>query len=218
MCGRYSFAAIDAQIEERFGVRVRTAIYKARYNCAPTQQLAVISGIHPEELSFWQWGLIPFWAKDRTIGSRLINAKSETVAEKPSFRSSFKSRRCLVPADSFFEWKKDVHKTPYRILMKDERPFAMAGIWDLWSPPGSDPVYSFSILTTTPNELMAGIHDRMPVILHEEDEKRWISALPPNDLLDLLKPYPSENMKAYPVSKLVNSPRNDTIEIFTPAA
>jgi len=119
MCGRYSFAILDDLIEQRFGIRVRTAIYKARYNCAPTQDLAVITGENPEELRFYRWGLIPYWAKDPDIGNRMINARSETITEKPSFKHAFKSRRCLVPADSFYEWKRDKEKMPYRILMKD---------------------------------------------------------------------------------------------------
>jgi putative SOS response-associated peptidase YedK len=216
MCGRYSFAVVDELIEERFGVRVRTAIYKARYNCAPGQELAVIPNNKPEELSFFRWGLIPFWAKDPAIGNKLINAKAETITGKPSFKNAFRSRRCLVPADSFFEWKKDPEKTPFRILMKDERPFAMAGIWDRWTTSDGEIIHSFSILTTSPNELMTGIHDRMPVILDPADEKRWLSPLPESELLSMLKPYPGEKMKAYKISRLVNSPKNDTAGILTP--
>jgi putative SOS response-associated peptidase YedK len=218
MCGRYSFAVIDELIEERFGVRVRTAIYKARYNCAPGQNLAVITSHAPQELSFFHWGLVPFWAKEKKIGYSMINAKSETISEKPSYRAAFQSRRCLVPADGFFEWMKDPERTPYRIMMKDGQPFSLAGIWDRWAPQGEEPLYSFSIVTTQANELMKGIHDRMPVILRKEDEKFWLSDMPGDQLRDLLRPYPPENMKAYRISKLVNSPRNDSAEIFSPAA
>ncbi|MCX6287118.1 MAG: SOS response-associated peptidase [Bacteroidetes bacterium] len=218
MCGRYSFAMVDELIEERFGVRVRTAIYKARYNCAPGQDLAVISNHKPEELSFYHWGLIPFWAKERSIGYRLINAKSETITEKPSYKNAFRSRRCLVPADSFFEWKKDGEKDPYRILMKNEKPFSMAGIWDHWTTPDGEIIHSFSILTTSSNELMKDIHDRMPVILDPSDEKRWLSPLSESELLILLKPYPAERMKAYKISKLVNSPKIDSEDILTPVS
>lgn len=218
MCGRYSFAVIDDLIEERFGVRVRTAIYKARYNCAPGQNLAVISNLHPDELSFYHWGLIPSWAKDKSIGYNLINAKSETITEKPSYKNAFRSRRCLVPADSFFEWKKDRDKDPYRILMKDEKPFAMAGIWDHWTNPDGEGIHSFSILTTSPNELVSGIHDRMPVILGQADEKRWLSPLSDSELLNLLKPYPPEKMKAYKISKLLNSSKNDSADILIPVS
>jgi len=176
----------------------------------------VISNHDPGELSFYHWGLIPFWATDKSIGYRLINARSETITEKPSYKSAFRSRRCLVPADSFFEWKKDKEKDPYRILMKDEKPFSMAGIWDQWTGPDGESVHSFSILTTTPNEIMSDIHDRMPAILCQADEKRWLSPLSDSELLSLLKPFPSEKMKAYKISKLVNSPKNDSAEIFTP--
>jgi putative SOS response-associated peptidase YedK len=217
MCGRYSFAVVDELIEQRFGIRVRTAIYKARYNCAPGQPLAVIPNNNPHELCMFHWGLIPFWAKEKSVGYKLINAKSETITEKPSYKNAFRSRRCLVPADSFFEWKKDAEKTPYRILMKNEEAFAMAGIWDQWTSPEGENIHSFSILTTSSNELMSGIHDRMPVILNKADEQHWLSPLSDDELLSFLKPYPSEKMKTYKISKLVNSPKNDTVEIFNPA-
>ncbi len=217
MCGRYSFALEDALIKERFGVRVRTAIYKARYNCAPSQELAVISGNAPGDISFFRWGLIPSWARDPSIGNRIINARAETITEKPSFRNAFKNRRCLVPADSFFEWKREKEKTPFRILMKNRNPFAMAGIWDKWTAPGGEVIHSFSIITTLPNELVSDIHDRMPVILHPADEERWLMAASEPELLNLLRPYPAEEMEAYAVSKLVNSPANDSKEIFIPS-
>jgi putative SOS response-associated peptidase YedK len=217
MCGRYSFAIEDELIKERFGVSVRSAIYKARYNCAPTQELAVISNEDPAALSFYRWGLIPFWAKDPAVGTRLINAKSETVSEKPSFRNSFRRRRCLVPADGFYEWKKGVQKIPFRIVLKNDNPFAMAGIWDRWVGAGGEVINSFSVLTTGPNELMAGIHDRMPVILFPETEKRWLDDTNESTLKQLLRPFPAELMKAYPVSKLVNSPGNDGPEVIAPS-
>ena len=218
MCGRYSFAVVDDLIEERFGVRVRTAIYKARYNCAPGQNLAVIANSNPQELAFFHWGLIPFWAREKSIGYKMINAKSETITEKPSYKNAFRSRRCLVPADSFFEWKKEPEKVPYRILMKDERPFSMAGIWDHWTSPEGELINSFSILTIAPNNLMKDIHDRMPVILERSDEEHWLSPLSDPELLSLLKPYPAEKMKAYKISSLVNSPKNDSAEIFNPVS
>ncbi len=217
MCGRYSFAVVDELIEERFGVRVRTAIYKARYNCAPGQDLAVISNEDPSELRLYHWGLIPFWAKEKSIGYKLINARSESITEK-SYKNAFRSRRCLVPADSFFEWKKHPAKEPYRILMKDEAPFSMAGIWDKWTSPEGEIIHSFSIMTTSPNELLSQVHDRMPVILDKSDEKRWLSPLPESELMDMLKPYPAEKMKAYKISQLVNSPKNDSAEILTPVS
>ncbi|MFH1296794.1 MAG: SOS response-associated peptidase [Bacteroidota bacterium] len=213
MCGRYSFAIEDELIKERFGVSVRSAIYKARYNCAPSQELAIISNHDPDEFRFFRWGLIPFWAKDPSIGNKLINAKAETITGKPSFKNAFRRRRCLVPADGFYEWKKNAAKTPYRIVLKDGAPFAMAGIWEKWVSGDGEIIHSFSILTTTPNDLIAPIHNRMPVILLPENEKRWLDDTSEELLQGLLKPYPAGLMKAYPVSNLVNSPKNDTKEV-----
>jgi putative SOS response-associated peptidase YedK len=216
MCGRYSFILEDELIKERFGVTVRSAIYKARYNCAPTQDLAVISDEAPETLSFYRWGLIPFWAKEISIGNKMINAKSETILEKPSFKSSFRNKRCLVPADGYYEWKKNGDKIPYRILMKDQSPFAFAGIWDKWVTPDGEIIHSFSILTTAASPKMAQIHERMPVILNRKGEQKWLERTGENELLDLLKSFPDDLLTAIPVSKSVNSPKNDFPEIIVP--
>jgi putative SOS response-associated peptidase YedK len=216
MCGRYSFILEDELIRERFGITVRSAIYKARYNCAPTQKLAVISNENPGELSLYRWGLIPFWAKDPAIGNKLINAKSETILEKPSFKNSFKSKRCLVLSDGFYEWKKDAGKIPYRITRRDGSAFSMAGIWDKWINQDSEEIHSFAILTTVPNSLMEKIHDRMPVILDRETEKKWIENISQEELVSLLKPCDASSLLAFPVSTLVNSPRNDSPEILKP--
>ncbi|MCX6246045.1 MAG: SOS response-associated peptidase [Bacteroidetes bacterium] len=218
MCGRYSFILEDEMIKERFGVTVRSAIYKARYNCAPGQKLAVISNENPEELSLYRWGLIPFWAKDPKIGYKLINARTESVLEKPSFKTSLRSKRCLVLADGFYEWRKSPEKTPFRIMQKDGSAFAMAGLWDKWISPEGEEVRSFSILTTGPNSLMEKIHDRMPVILDRETEKRWIENVRMEDLMEFLKPFPASSMVAYPVSSLVNSSKNDSPELIVPVA
>jgi len=217
MCGRFSFVAEDALILERFGIRVRTAIYKARYNCAPTQNLAVISNENPGEMQFFRWGLIPSWAGDKSIGNKLINARGETLTEKPSFRNAFKNRRCLVPATGFFEWRRDTMKTPFNIRLKSREPFCFAGLWDKWVSADGEIIKSFTIITTAPNTLMAEIHDRMPVILHRDDEQRWISPRPNPSLAGLLKPFPPEFMEVWPVSNKVNSPRNDVPEILEPA-
>jgi len=213
MCGRYSFALEDDLIWERFRVRVQTAIYKARYNCAPGQDLAIVSNEEPAVMNFFRWGLIPSWAKDPAVGNRLINAKGETTTEKPSFRHSFRNRRCLVLSDGFYEWKKEREKTPYRIQMADGSPFAMAGIWDRWTGPDGVIIQSFSIITTGPNETIAAIHDRMPVILQPEDERLWLGRTSEPELTDLLNPYPAGKMIAYPISNLVNSTKNDFSEI-----
>lgn len=216
MCGRYSFVLEDELIKERFGVTVRSAIYKARYNCAPSQKLAVISDEDPGTLSLYQWGLIPFWAKEKAIGNKLINAKSETILEKPSFRTPFRKRRCLVLADGYYEWMKDENKTPFRITLKDKSPFAFAGIWDRWTDPSGKPVDSFSIITTASPPGMDKIHERMPVILDPAQEKRWLEKTDEEELIRMLKAFPTEKLTACPVSKLVNSPRNDTAEILVP--
>ncbi len=216
MCGRYSFAIEDELIKERFGISVRSAIYKARYNCAPSQELAVISNAHPDELRCFRWGLIPFWAKSPSISYKMINAKAETIDERPAYRNAFKKRRCLVPADGFYEWKKNGSKIPYRIVLKNGDPFAMAGIWEKWVSRDGEIIHSFSIITTEPNELMAPVHDRMPVILLPETEKMWLDDTSEEVLKGLLKPYPPGLMKAFPVSTLVNSPKNDSPEISKP--
>jgi putative SOS response-associated peptidase YedK len=216
MCGRYSFAVEDQLIYERFGVSVRSAIYKARYNCAPSQDLAVISNEDPETLDFFRWGLIPFWAKESSIGNKLINARAETLLEKPSFRQPFRKQRCLVLSDGFYEWKKTGLKIPYRICLKDDSPFAMAGIWDRWKNQEGQVIRSFSIITTVANPLVGELHDRMPVILDREGEKQWLGTTLEHELAELLKPYPSEKMKSYPVSRKVNSPANDSPEVWVP--
>ena len=209
MCGRYSFAVEDALILERFGVRVRTAIYITRYNCAPSQNLAVIANDAPDTLKFFRWGLIPFWAKDGTIGNKLINARAETLIEKPSFKTAFRNRRCLVPATGFFEWKHTPTPIPWHITLKNREPFCFAGLWDKWISADGENIHSFTIITTSPNKLVEQIHNRMPVILHRDDEQRWIAPNPDPSLAELLKPYPSDMMEAWPVSPLVNSPKND---------
>jgi putative SOS response-associated peptidase YedK len=200
----------DAEILERFGVRVRTAIYKARYNCAPSQNLAVITNVEPGTLDYFRWGLIPSWAREMSVGSKMINARAETILEKPSFKNAFRHRRCLIPATGFFEWRRDKERTPFNIRLKTHAPFCFAGLWDQWKTPEGETLRTFTIITTTPNELMADIHDRMPVILHTADEPRWLGMEGDGTVADLLRPYPAEFMEAYPVSKLVNSPSNDT--------
>lgn len=216
MCGRYSFVVEDALIWERFGIRVRTAVYKAVYNCAPSQDLPVITSEGDGSLELLRWGLVPSWAKDPSVGARMINARSETVMEKPSFRNAFRNRRCLVPADSFYEWERQGKKMPFRILLKSRMPFAMAGIWEQWEKRDGPLLRSFSILTTRANELIAPLHDRMPVILQAEAAHQWLTRGNETDLIRLLAPYPAEAMEMYPVSKLVNSPRNNDPRLHEP--
>ncbi|HHN47429.1 MAG TPA: SOS response-associated peptidase [Bacteroidales bacterium] len=216
MCGRFSLTSSEAILNERFRLAGGAVPYVARYNCAPTQNLAVITNDEPGCLQFFRWGLIPFWAKDEKIGNKMINARAESIAEKPSFRNAFRSRRCLVPADGFYEWKSDNGKIPYRITLKSNEPFAMAGIWETWKSPSGSNIHSFSIITTAANALMQPIHERMPVILPPEAEETWLSGNNAEEIRALLKPYDPDLMQAYQVSKLVNSPRNDNPAIILP--
>lgn len=217
MCGRYSFAPELKIVNEHYDITVNDNDLDQNYNCAPSQQLPVVSNDNPGALSKYHWGLIPFWAKDKKIGYKMINARGETITEKPSFRNAFKKRRCLVPADAFYEWKRmtgSKEKIPYRIFLKDQPLFSMAGIWETWKNPEGEYIRSFSIITTTPNELMAEIHDRMPVILSKTDEKTWLESGNQEELLNLIRPFPAAGMDAYRISKLVNSPRNNSKEII----
>lgn len=219
MCGRFSFSPLAKIIEDRFDVKVDPGQYTPRYNSAPSQSLAVISNANVNELSYYKWGLIPFWAKDKNIGNKMINAKAETIMEKVSFKNPFKRKRCLVLSDGFYEWKKinPKEKIPYRIHMEDDSLFSMAGIWDTWKDKEGNLINSFAIITTSPNELMENIHNRMPVILEKKDEKAWLKETDTDFLQSLLKPFPAKQMTAYSISKLVNYPKNDSPEILKPA-
>jgi putative SOS response-associated peptidase YedK len=203
-------------LRERFGVDIPEMQYHFRYNAAPGQDQWVIPEETPNQAQLFHWGLVPFWAKDPKIGNRLINARAETVAEKPAFRTPFKKHRCLVLADGFYEWdKKGAKRVPYRVVLKDERPFAFAGICDYWKDEKGKELKSFAIITTDANELISKIHDRMPVILSPEDEKVWLDpGLDIAEAMKMLHPYPSEEVKMYPVSTLVNKPENDLPEVI----
>ncbi len=211
MCGRYRIRHTADEIEERYGAGIPMDLYRPNYNAAPSQYLPVISNVNLGEISFYKWGLIPLWAKDPSIGNNLINARAETITEKPSFKGSFKYWRCLVIADGFYEWKKEgTAKQPYLITLQDESIFSFAGLWAEWSAPDGTPIQTFTIITTAPNSLMETIHFRMPVILNQRDERRWLDTRQPlRESLELLKPFPSERMKAIPVSLQVNSPANN---------
>lgn len=185
------------------------------YNCAPTQWLPVISNSNPHRISHYRWGLVPSWAKDMWGAARMINSRAETVQEKPAFRQAFRQRRCLVPANGFYEWKKETGQ-PYRIFLKNEPIFAMAGIWEVWKSPNGELIHTFSILTTQANGLMEGIHHRMPVILKPGNEQTWLQSDDEAQLLDLLCPYPGEEMDMYPVSRAVNNVRNDDERLIMP--
>ncbi|MGB8954969.1 MAG: SOS response-associated peptidase [Tumebacillaceae bacterium] len=216
MCGRFTMTANPEELMERYGGEQLTFEYQPRYNIAPTQMIpAVIETEGQRRIGQLRWGLIPAWAKDEKIAYSTINAKAETVHEKPAFRNSFKRKRCLLPADGFYEWQKtDGKKQPMRIVLKDKAIFSMAGIYDTWISPEGIKVHTCSIITTKPNKLMEPIHDRMPVILRREDEAIWLDREKQDvELLhSLLVPYPEDEMFAYPVAAMVGNVRNDLPE------
>jgi putative SOS response-associated peptidase YedK len=218
MCGRFSLTVNEAELNERFMLSGGVEPYEARYNCAPTQSLAVITNSDHDKISFLRWGLVPSWAKDVKIGANMINARAETILEKPSFRTAFSRRRCLVPATSFFEWKQEKVKTPYVIKLIGGEIFSMAGIWEECKNPEGTIIKSFSIITTEANQAMRLLHHRMPVILSKQNEHAWLSDLPQGELSKLLQPCPDEWLEIYAVSNLVNSPYNETSEILTPVS
>ncbi len=221
MCGRFTQTATTAIIAEQFGVTAPSHL-QPRYNIAPSQPIAVIR-IEPDRttrtLVMLRWGLIPSWAKDPKIGNQCINAKAETVAEKPSFRAAFKKRRCLVVATGFYEWQVQGRtKQPMWIGLQSQRPFALAGLWEQWTPADGEPLETCSIITTEPNGFMAKIHNRMPVILAPASYDQWLDPTFQHiePLKALLRPYLGEELKAYPVSTLVNNPRHDVPQCLEP--
>lgn len=220
MCGRFTLMADSETLRQAFEVDSAPPL-TPRYNIAPTQPVAaVIAADDKRMLELFRWGLIPSWAKDPAIGNRMINARAETVAEKPAFRAALKRRRCLIPADGFYEWKAEGRKkTPMYIQLKDGDPFAFAGLWEAWQSPDGDLVKSCTLITTTPNPLMEKIHDRMPVILPPSAYEAWLGPgeLPATKLQSLLKPFAASKMKAAAVSTLVNNPANDLPECIVPA-
>ena len=216
MCGRFTLRAPASVVAAQFGL-FEMPPFAPRFNVAPTQPVAVVrcspGQAEPQrELVWLRWGLIPSWAKDPAIGNRMINARAETVAEKPSYRAAFRRRRCLVVADGFYEWARGGKpRQPYFIRMRDDRPFAFAGLWESWQGPDEGPVESCTLLTTEPNELVEPIHNRMPVILPEGDYPQWLdpAVQRPDALAPLLRPFPSERMTAEKVGTYVNSPAHD---------
>ena len=223
MCGRFAQAASPEAIAELFDLpRAAVPDYTPRYNLAPTQPALVLRR-HPHtgerELTFLVWGLIPSWARDPGIGSKLINARAETLAEKPAFRAAFRRRRCLVPADGFYEWKKRGQgKQPYFIARKDGKPMALAGLWEHWQGPDGSVIESFTLITTEPNELVRQLHNRMPAILPQDAFDLWLDPETDLDTLQqlLLTPYPAALLTAWPVSTRVNSPAHDAPDLIEP--
>ena len=218
MCGRYTIIAKAEEIEKRFNVEVPES-YSPTYNAAPTQILPVITNKSPEGLSLFHWGLIPKWAKDKNIGSKLINARSESITEKASFKDAFKQRRCLVIADSFYEWKRSSKKSkiPYRILLNTKELFAFAGLWEEYEDNDQNMVHTFTIITTSANPAISKIHERMPVILAPESEQIWLnSSVSTEEHINLLKPYDEQKIDNYPISPMVNSVSNNNPQLIKP--
>ena len=220
MCGRYTLASPTERLAEEFGLDGTSVELAPNYNVAPTQGVAaVLEEGGQRRLEVLRWGLIPPWADDPGIGSRMINARSETAPGKPSFRRAFRERRCLIPADGFYEWQRtNGAKQPYYIHMEDGRPFAFAGLWESWSK-GEGEIRTCTILTTGANALVGEVHDRMPVILAHDAYDVWLDPVSERDeLTGLLAPYPEDEMEAYPVSRFVNSPSNNDPRCIEPAA
>lgn len=211
MCGRYRLTKAELYAEMN-DVRLGGGALPPRFNIAPTQKVFVLLDENPGEFTEVRWGLIPTWAKDKKIASSLINARCETVAVKPAFRTAFKKRRCLVPADGFFEWQKiGAGKQPFNIGLKGSEPFSFAGLWEIWNDPETgEPLRTCSIITTTPNDLTAPIHDRMPVILPRERQKAWLEpGRDAEELQSFLVPYDAAKMEIYPISARVGSSKNN---------
>ena len=215
MCGRFSFSQSSEALAEAFHLTVPSL--SPRYNIAPTQPApTILQSADGREFKLLYWGLIPSWAKDTKMGAKLINARAETVDEKPAFRSAFKKRRCLVLADGFYEWQQqNGKKQPYYFRVEDGKPFAFAGLWEHWESPDGEEIDSCTIITTQANEILQPIHDRMPVILNPKDYDHWLDPMQkPEQLQQLLQPYSSTEMTCYPVSTKVNKPTNDTPELI----
>lgn len=215
MCGRFTLRTPTAVLMERFRLSTLPES-RPRYNISPTQDVLTIrgSGQGLRIAAIARWGLIPSWSKDTAIGAKMINARGETVAEKPSFRTPFRKRRCLVPADGYIEWRRQgTAKQPFLVELQEAAPFAMAGLWESWrgGDPTAAPLETFTIITTEANDLTGQVHDRMPVILSQESESLWLECDDPNplDLLQLLVPYPADAMRITAVSSRVNNSRHD---------
>jgi len=230
MCGRYTLFAPPGEVESRFDATFETA-FEPTYNAAPGQSLPVITNEAPGRIQRFEWGLVPGWADDRSEFG-FINARAETVREKRSFAEAYESRRCLVPADGFYEWvEREGGKQPYRVALADDSLFAMAGLWERWEPPATqtglgefaggtpdgdpDTVETFTVITTEPNAVVADLHHRMAVVLDPDEEETWLTG-DPDEVADLLEPYPGDGMQAYPVSTAVNSPANDSPALVEP--
>jgi putative SOS response-associated peptidase YedK len=215
MCGRFTLHHTTQEVAERFAVQQVLFPLEARYNIAPAQAVPVVANstlAGARWLEAMKWGLVPFWSKDPEIGNRLINARAETLAEKPAYKQALKRRRCIIPSDGFYEWKAESGgRVPHHIRRRDGELFGFAGLWEEWESPDGSPLRTCTIITVAPNELMAPIHNRMPAILRAEDEAAWLDPELKNTdaIVVMLRAYPAEEMEAYPVSRHVNAPQND---------
>jgi putative SOS response-associated peptidase YedK len=211
MCGRFTLTLPLEEVSGRFGVRPERRL-PPRFNIAPGQTVPVISDDRPDRFSFLRWGFVPSWAADPGIGYRMINARAESLSEKPAFRTAFRSRRCLVPADGFYEWRKTERGSiPYYVRLKTREPFAFAGVWSVWKKgPSGGEARTFAIVTVEADEKVRRVHGRMPAILDRKDGEEWLrKEVPPERLVGILKPYPSEALEIYRVSSEVNRSRSD---------
>ena len=221
MCGRFTLISNISELQLRFGFAMEPPELQPRYNIAPAQQVLAVVNDGSRRGDMMRWGLVPSWAKDIKIGSRMINAVSETAATKPAFRSAFRRRRCLVLADGFFEWRREgKERVPMYFFQKSGEPMAFAGLWESWQSPEGERIRSCAILTTAANEFMAQVHHRMPVILSAETEPLWLDPLTeiPDTLEPLLIPAPSDSLDVYEVSSTVNNVRNDSPGCIAAAA
>lgn len=218
MCGRFTLTADPAVLQTQFDLDSLPTV-QPRYNIAPTQPVAVIANDDPRRLDHMSWGLVPSWAKDPSMGAKLINARSETAHEKPSFKQALRRRRCLIPANGFYEWAAK-GQPPVYIHMAEHALFAMAGLWETWHGPDGETLRSCTILTTETNALVGKYHHRMAVILPKAHYAAWLSReeLPPPILQQMLRPYPDADMRVYTVSTLVNNVRNDSPDCIVPYA
>ena len=217
MCGRFTITLEAADLQQDLGVAEMPGDWLPRYNVAPTQAVAAVLDAGTRRGEWLRWGLIPSWAKDPTIGSRLINARSETITEKPSFRSAFTRRRCLILADGFYEWKRQPGQKgptqPFYFRRADRKPFAFAGLWEIWKPADGDFIRSCTIITCAANAVVSPVHERMPVILSGDMMWKWLEPASPETLVGFLQPYPAQWMAAYPISKAVNDASRESPDL-----
>ena len=222
MCGRFTLSVDPVDLQLEFQIPEMPAKWHPRYNIAPSQPVAVLTDSNKRTVDFFQWGLVPGWAKDISIGSKLINARSETIMEKPSFKSAFQRRRCLILADGFYEWKRssggNSASMPFRFTLKNEKPFAFAGIWELWQNSAGSELHTCAIITCSANSIVFPIHERMPVILDANSCWQWLEENDPKVLNSIMRGYNPELMRVYPVSKAINNPTYEDKTCILPLA